>query len=143
MLLRTIWLKMLVTSILSRFPEIFLCHFFKQISSLEQCLTLSQNKLLLIRVCSTSLLKPLWEKEKLLVTSNFSFSHTVFRPVRELSPRFIKFKNCRLQTLSVWKSLKFVVWERVNMSFIHAFLLDDPNTVSSGEEVTLYQTTKL
>ena len=22
--------------------------------------------------------------------------------------------NCRLQTLSVWKGLKFVVWERVN-----------------------------
>ena len=26
----------------------------------------------------TSLLKTLWEKEKLLVTSNFSFSHSVF-----------------------------------------------------------------
>ena len=30
------------------------------------------------RVCSISLLKTLWEKEKLLVTSNFSFSHGVF-----------------------------------------------------------------
>ena len=29
-------------------------------------------------VCSTSLLKTLWENEKLLVTSNFSFSHSVF-----------------------------------------------------------------
>ena len=28
----------------------------------------------------TSLLKTLWEKEKLLVTSNFSFSHHVFYP---------------------------------------------------------------
>ena len=28
--------------------------------------------------CSTSLLKTLWEKEKLLVTSNFSSSHSVF-----------------------------------------------------------------
>ena len=28
----------------------------------------------------TSLLKTLWEKEKLLVTSNFSFSHIVFYP---------------------------------------------------------------
>ena len=27
--------------------------------------------------------------------------------------RFHQNKNCRLQTLSVWKSLKFVVWERV------------------------------
>ena len=30
-----------------------------------------------LRVCGTSLLKTLWEKEKLLVTSNFSFSHSV------------------------------------------------------------------
>ena len=32
------------------------------------------NKPWFLRVCSTSLLKTLWEKEKLLVTSNFSFS---------------------------------------------------------------------
>ena len=30
------------------------------------------------RTWETSLLKTLWEKEKLLVTSNFSFSHNVF-----------------------------------------------------------------
>ena len=30
------------------------------------------------RLWKTSLLKTLWEKEKLLVTSNFSFSHSVF-----------------------------------------------------------------
>ena len=28
----------------------------------------------------TNLLKTQWEKEKLLVTSNFSFSHSVFYP---------------------------------------------------------------
>ena len=28
-------------------------------------------------------------------------------------PIFINFKNYRLQTCSVWKNLKFVVWERV------------------------------
>ena len=32
------------------------------------------------RPWETSLLKTLWEKEKLLVTSNFSFSHSVFHP---------------------------------------------------------------
>ena len=32
------------------------------------------------RPWETSLLKTLWEKEKLLVTSNFSFSHSVFYP---------------------------------------------------------------
>ena len=31
-----------------------------------------------LRVCSISLLKTLWEKEKLLITSNFSISHSFF-----------------------------------------------------------------
>ena len=35
------------------------------------------NKPWVLCVCSTSLLKTLWEKEKLVVTSNFSFSHSV------------------------------------------------------------------
>ena len=35
------------------------------------------NKPWFLHVCSTSLLKTLWEKEKLLVISNFSFSHSV------------------------------------------------------------------
>ena len=51
-----------------------------------------QNKPLFLHVCITSLLKTLWEKEKLLVTSNFSFSHTVFYPFKELSPIFIHFE---------------------------------------------------
>ena len=50
------------------------------------------NKPWFLRVCSTSLLKTLWEKEKLLVTSNFSFSHSVFFPFRELPVIFIKFE---------------------------------------------------
>ena len=50
------------------------------------------------RPWETSLLKTLWEKEKLLVTSNFSFTHSVFYQFRELSAIFIKFKIviCRL-----------------------------------------------
>ena len=45
-------------------------------------------------VCSTSLLKTLclWGKEKLLVASNFSFSHIVFYPIGELSAIFNKFE---------------------------------------------------
>ena len=56
---------------------------------------------LVLRVCSRSLLKTLWEKEKLLVTSNFSFSHSVlysfvyFQPfpskLKVLSANFFKF----------------------------------------------------
>ena len=50
------------------------------------------NKPWFLRVCSTSPLKTLWEKEKLLVTSNFSFSHSVFYPFEKLSSIFIKFE---------------------------------------------------
>ena len=55
----------------------------------------------------------LWEKEKLLASSNFSFFHRVFNPFGELTDMFIKLKIvvCKL---SVWKSLEFVIWERVN-----------------------------
>ena len=41
------------------------------------------NKPCFLRVCSTSHLKTLWEKEKLLITSNFSFSHSVFYLVED------------------------------------------------------------
>ena len=50
------------------------------------------NKPWFLRVCSTSLLKTLREKEKLLVTSNFSFSHSVFYPFGELYTVFIQVK---------------------------------------------------
>ena len=45
-----------------------------------------------LRVYSTSLLKTLWEKEKLLVTSNFSFSDSVFCLFGELPAISIKFE---------------------------------------------------
>ena len=50
------------------------------------------NKPLFLRVCRTSLLKTLWEREKLLVTSNFSSSYSVFYPFGGLPAIFIKFK---------------------------------------------------
>ena len=59
------------------------------------------NKPWFLRVCSTSLLKTLWEKEKLLVMSNFSFSNIVFCPFWELSVIFIKFK------IVIWKLFQF------------------------------------
>ena len=50
------------------------------------------NKPWFLRVCSTSLLKTQCEKEKLLVTSNFSFSHSVFHSFGEPSAIFVKFE---------------------------------------------------
>ena len=58
--------------------------------------------------------KTLWGKEKLLVTSNFSFPPQCFLPVWWAFFHFHLLWNCRLLALSVWKSLKFVVWEKVN-----------------------------
>ena len=50
------------------------------------------NKPWFLRGCSASFLKTLWEKEKLLETSNFSFSHSVFYLFEILSSIFIKFE---------------------------------------------------
>ena len=71
------------------------------------------NKPWFLRVCSTSLLKTLWEKEKLLVTSNFSFSHSVFYPFGKLSLIFIQFEIVVCRLFQFGPVSKFVVWERV------------------------------
>ena len=49
------------------------------------------NKLWFLRV-DKSVLKTLLEKEKVLITSNFPFSDSVFYPLGELSAIFIKFE---------------------------------------------------
>ena len=48
------------------------------------------NKPWFLRICNSSLLKTLWEKEKLLVMSNFSFCHSVFYHFGKPSAIFIK-----------------------------------------------------
>ena len=70
------------------------------------------NKPWFSHVCWKSLLKTLWEKKKLLVTSNFFFSQC-FLPILRTFCNFHQTYNCCLQTLSIWKSLEFNVWERV------------------------------
>ena len=70
-----------------------------------------RNKPWFFRLCSISLLKTLWKKEKLLVTSNFPHC---FLPFWETFCYFHETSNFCLQTLSVWKSPKCVIWERVN-----------------------------
>ena len=67
----------------------------------------SPNKPRILRVSSTRLLKTLCEKEKLLVTSNFSFSHSVFYPFGELSVVFIKFEIVVSRLFKFKKSLNF------------------------------------
>ena len=60
-----------------------------------------------------SVSKALWEKEKLLVTSNFSFSYSVFNPFGELSGNYMKFTIAVCKFLSFRKSVQFVVSVRV------------------------------
>ena len=77
---------------------------------------LFSNKPWFLSICSKSLLETLWEKEKLLVTSNFSFSNSVFYSFEELSDIFIHFwivvcklfQFGRVQNLSFRKGLKCI-----------------------------------
>ena len=57
---------------------------FQKCSKGQRVVNPFPNKPWFLRVCKTSLLKTLWEKEKLLVMSNFSFSHSVFYPFQQL-----------------------------------------------------------
>ena len=65
------------------------------------------NKPWFLRVCRTSLLKTQWEKEKFLLFLQ------CFLPVWRTFCHPHQIWICWLQTLSVWKHLKFIVWERV------------------------------
>ena len=57
------------------------------------CVNPLPNKPWFLRVCSASLLKTMWEKDELLVTSNSSFSHSVFYPFgKKRFAFFIKFE---------------------------------------------------
>ena len=62
------------------------------------------NKPWFLRVCSTSLLKTLWEKEKLLATSNFSFSHSVFYSFGEFLPFSSNMKLTSANSFNLEKS---------------------------------------
>ena len=112
--LKTMWEneKMLVTSIFSFSknvfyfsPDINFNFWVRIILSSATALNLVKSDILLfgkeLTLSQTSpgfygsavqVLKTLWEKEKLFVTSNFSFSHSVFYPFCELSVSFIKFE---------------------------------------------------
>ena len=50
-----------------------------------------------------------------------------FQPIRRTFCNFHQIQNCRLQSLSVWESLKIVVWEGVKFPFSRAwpFLIEN------------------
>ena len=71
--------------------------------------TISQTNHGFLLVCSIKILKTLWEKEKLLIKSNFSFSHSVFYPFGELLAIFIKLVSviCKLFWFGPVQNLSF------------------------------------
>ena len=69
------------------------------------------NKPWFLSVCCTTVKH--WEKEILLVPSNFSFSHSVFYLFRELCAIFIKFEIVSANSSSLEESKKIDVWEKV------------------------------
>ena len=71
------------------------------------------NTLWFLRVCSTCHLKTRREKEKLLVTSNFSFSHSVFYPF--------------------WKTQPFL--SSLELLCANSFSLEGSKTLSFGKEL--------
>ena len=58
------------------------------------------------RTKDIQLWKTLWEKEKFFVTSNFSFSHTVFYPIWHIFQCTHTLK-CHLQFVTIWTSPTF------------------------------------
>ena len=88
-----------------------------------------------LHVYSTSLLKTLWDKEKLLVSCNFSFSHSVFYLFGELSSISIKFEfvDCNI---FVWRSLKFVVGKGLRLKPLFTRLRVSQFSDSETSDVT-------
>ena len=77
------------------------------------------NKPLFLCVCHTSLLKSLHEKKKLLIRKQFFLFPQCFLPLWGTLHHFCQIHNCRMQTLSVWKSLKYV--KRVKSQLVRGF----------------------
>ena len=90
----------------SLFPVMFSKYFFLRVVKSQDCVVKSKavrklcylqlllnpfpNKPCFLRVCRASCLKTLREKDKLLITSNLSFSHSVFYPFIKLFAILVK-----------------------------------------------------
>ena len=101
--------------------EIILLYFFVHIFHVQRIFIPFPNKPWFLRVCSTSLLKTLWEKEKLLVTSNFSFSLGVFYPLQNFLPFSSNMKlssansfSSDLTLIGIWD--KYLLYESKNVT---------------------------
>ena len=90
----------LSSAISSSLEESKICRLGKGFKMQNKTIHLFKTKPWFLCVCSTSLLKTPWKKDKLLITSNFSFTHYVFYLSEEHFAIFIK--------------SGIFIWERVN-----------------------------
>ena len=86
------------------------------------------NKPWFLRVCSTSLLKTLWEKVKLFIMSNFSFSHSVFYPLGEHSAIVGCYFSLGMSKMCYLEKGQI----HFNMSSAVCFISDKSKILSSG-----------
>ena len=70
----------------------------------------------------------------MLITSNFSFFPPCFLTLWRTFCHVPKIYNCRLQTLSLWRSLKFVIWERVKQLIFSNFQDNDYEDIPDRKE---------
>ena len=100
----------------SPFPAMFSKAFsFRVVKSPDCVVKIYQTSPGFLRVSSTSLLKTVGKGE-IALTEQFLFFSQCFLPVWRIFSSFHLILDCHLQTVSVWKSLKFVVLERVKIS---------------------------
>ena len=85
----------------------------------SSCLNPFPNKPWFLWIYSTSLLKTLWEKEKMLVTSIFSFSHSVFYSIRKINHHFSNIQLVVCKCFQFGHVRNSVVWERVKTDGRH------------------------
>ena len=69
------------------------------------------NKPWFLHVCRTSLLKKTVGKREIAHNEQFLFFPQCFLPIWKTFCYFHQICKCPLQTFSVWKCLKFVIWE--------------------------------
>ena len=70
------------------------------------------NEPLFLRVCRISVLKTLWEKEKLLLTGTFPFSHSFFFTFLEnFLSSYLKLSSANsfsLEESKIWERVKYL-----------------------------------
>ena len=89
-------------------------------TSTSKSINFFPNKPWFLRVCCTSLLKTQWEKEKMPVTSIFSFSHSVFYSIKEINHHFSNFQFVICKCFQFGHVPNSVILERVNLLLVNS-----------------------